>query len=78
LAIITISLNASAAGSYSKDKTFRHSFRHAKNVHRFEKANGFTEYDFIRKGRYTSAFYDLSGNLIETDISIAIKNYQQE
>ena len=73
LATLVISLNASAAGSNGKDKTFRHSFHHAKNVHRFEKANGFTEYDFMIKGRYIAAFYDATGTLVETDISIAYK-----
>ncbi len=74
LIALLVSTNSFAVGaSNGKDKTFRHAFHHAKNVHRFDKENGFTEYDFMMKGKYVSAFYDGSGALVETDFSIAYK-----
>jgi hypothetical protein len=54
-------------------KSVRHSFHHAKNIHRFDKQNGFVEYDFMMKGKYVSAFYDPSGNLVEADFSTNFK-----
>jgi hypothetical protein len=61
-----------------ENKAFYHSFHHAKNVHRFDKANGITEYDFLMKGKYVAAFYDQTGNLIETDFSIAFKDLPEK
>jgi hypothetical protein len=55
-------------------KSVRHSFHHAKNIHRFEKKNGFVEYDFMMKGKYVSALYDQSGNLVEADFSTSFKD----
>ena len=76
LVAMLISLSAYASGA--KDKSFRHSFHHAKNVHRFDKSNGFTEYDFMMKGQYVAAFYDASGNLVETDFNIAFKKLPEK
>ncbi len=72
-ALLVVTNSFAMEASNGKDKTFRHAFHHAKNVHRFDKANGFTEYDFMMKGNYVSAFYDASGALVETDFSIAYK-----
>ncbi len=66
-----VSMPVMAEKVHTTDKTFRHSFHHARNVHRFDKENGTTEYDFMMKGRYVSAFYNEAGNLVETDYSIA-------
>ena len=74
LGFALLSMNASAKNTHNNEnKSFRHAFHHAKNVHRFDKANGNVEYDFMMKGKYVAAFYDQSGSLIETDFSIAYK-----
>ena len=75
ISILFFSMNASAKnGSHNKEnKTFHHSFRHAKNIHRFDKENGIVEFDFLLKGKYVAAYYDQSGNLTETDFSIDFK-----
>ncbi|HVD96821.1 MAG TPA: hypothetical protein VNB90_01370 [Cytophagaceae bacterium] len=74
VAAMLVSMSVFAIGtSNTKNKTFRHSFHHAKNVHRFDKADGFTEYDFLVKGQYISATYDNAGGLVETDFNIAYK-----
>ena len=73
---LLISINTYATNNThnKENKTFRHSFHHAKNVHRFDKENGTVEYDFLLKGKYVAAFYDETGNLTETDFSIAFKD----
>ena len=70
---VGISISAVSASNID-NKSVRHSFHHAKNIHRFDKQNGFVEYDFMMKGKYVSAFYDQSGNLVEADFSTNFKD----
>ncbi len=75
--ICVLFLNLNAIGknrtNQKENKAFRQTFHHAKNVHRFDKANGTVEYDFLLKRKYVAALYDQSGNLVETDYSVDYK-----
>jgi len=69
--------NVDAKDSESKEKAFHHAFHNAKNVHSIEKANGITEYDFMKNGQYVAAFIDNSGKIIETDYETAFSELPQ-
>ena len=80
ISVLFISTNSNANNNINlkENKTFHQSFRHAKNIHRFEKENGIVEFDFLLKGKYVSAYYDQSGKLTETNFSIDFKELPEK
>ena len=62
------------AASHTEDpeiKAVKASFPEAKNIHKINKAEGYTEFDFQIDHKNIAAIYNKEGKLVETDYEIS-------